>query len=286
MNIASFFGSGQRKPEWTYSARGTIWRIEVSGSGKILGEVRDEERKVVSFFCLEGESGAPRWEDRKLEERWWVGIESVQGNTLLLHQFAQPDLPQHKCILALDIHTGAERWRNDDLTYWFGLREKVYAYRDTFGKRIGYTLDVETGVIEQTYSESLDELMALRTASFRELPLADSRFPEILDERLREPSIVGVVEKETSGKKVAGHVEYLREQDLLLFNYHELSRNSSFEAPLYQNHFVIFDLHQRKRVFSEVLASGLRTPVPDSFFTRPPFVYFVKNQNILTAIRL
>jgi hypothetical protein len=286
MKILSLLRSERRTPEWTYIAHGTIWRIEISRSGEILGESRDQQRKVVSFFCLEGETGAPRWEDLKLEEPWWVGIESVQEDTLLLHQFTQPDMPEHKRILAFDIHSGRERWRNDELTYWFGNRDKVYAYRDTFEKRIGYELDLETGVIEQTFSENLDELRALRTAALQDRPSGESRFPEILDEGTQESSIAGVVQKETKGKKAAGHVEYVREGDLLLFNYHELGRGSSSEAPLYDNRFVIVDLQRGKRVFSEVLANGLRTPVPDSFFIRLPFVYFVKNQNTLTAIRL
>jgi len=286
MKRASFFGFGQRKPAWTYAAHGAIWRIEISGSGKIIVECRDQERKEVSFFCLEGETGAPRWEDRKLEEPWWVGIESVQGETLLLHQFAQPDMPEHKRIVALAIDSGTEQWRNDDLTYWFGIRDKVYAYQDTLEKRIGHALNLATGAVEQTFRENLDELRALRTASFQELPSGDSRFPEILDERSEEPPILAAVDKETKGKNVAGNIEYVRERDLLLFNYHEPARGSSAGSPLFDNHFVIFDLQRRKKVFSEVLASGLRTPVPDSFFVRPPFAYFVKNQNMLTAIRL
>jgi len=286
MSIASFFGSGNRKPEWSYAAHGSIWRIEISESGKILGESRDQEQKVVSFFCLEAETGVLRWQDRKLEERWWIGIESLQGETLLLHQFAQPDLPEHKSIIALDIRTGKERWRNDELTYWFGLRGKVYAYRSTFDKRIGYMLDLDTGVTEQTFSENLDELRALRTVSFQEASPGGSRFPEVLVQTLEDASITGLVEKETSGKRVAGDVEYIRERHSLLFSYHELGRGSSSEVPLYDSHFVIFDLRRRKRVYSEVLARGLRIPVPNSFFVRHPFAYFVKNQNILTAIRL
>ena len=252
----------------------------------ILGETRDHSRKEASFFCLEGDTGLPRWEGRKLEELWWVGIEAVQGETLLVHQFAQPSMPEHRGIVALDIDTGLERWRNDELAYWFGVGNKVYAYRDTLEKRIGYALNLQTGMIERTFDENLDELRLLRTESSRNLPPGDARFPQVLDEGDVDRSVRSAVEKETGGKRLAGPVEYVKEQGLLFFDYHELGRGSSSEMPLYDDRFVIVDLQRKKKVFSEIIARGLRTPVPDSFFLRIPFVYFIKDRNILTAIRL
>jgi hypothetical protein len=286
MKILSLIRTGRRTAEWTYTARGDIWRIETAPGGKLVGETRDQARKEASFFCLEEQTGLTRWEDRRLEEPWWAGIEAVQGDTLLLHQFAQPDMPEHRRIIALDIDTGTERWRNDELAYWFGIGNNVYAYEDTLEKRIGYALNLQTGVIERTFDENLDELRLLRSAPSQDPPREETRFPEVLDESVGDPSIVSLVERETKGKRLAGPIEHVKERGLLLFDYHELGRGSTPEKPLYDNRFAIVDLQRKKKVFSEIIARGLRTPVPDSFFLRGPFVFFIKNRNILTAVRL
>ena len=286
MRIFPLFRINKHRPHWTYAARGTIWRILFSDSGKIIGECRDQERKSVSFFCVNGESGSPVWEGLRLDEPWWVGMEAVQGNTLLLHGFVKPDMPQHKQIVAFDVDTGKERWRNDELTYWFGLGQMVYAYRDTFEKRIGCALNLHTGAIEQTHDDSLEDLHRLRRRAFEEKDVAGFRFPEVLDPHSAEPWVGALVRREIKGKSVAGDAEFINEQGYLLLNYYTRASRPSAGVPVYDNHFVILHVERGSRVFSDVLARSAKAPVPDSFFVRFPFVYFIKDYNTLTALRL
>lgn len=286
MNIFSLFRSDKQKPDWTYAAPGIIWRILFSESGKIIGECRNQERKSVSFFCLNGENGSSVWEDLTLDEPWWVGIEAVQRNTLLLHGFVKPDMPQHKQIVAFDVDTGKQRWRNDELTYWFGQSHKVYAYRDTFERRIGYALNLQTGAIEETYDDGLEGLHQLRRRAFDEQDVGGFRFPEVLNVRSLESSVGAMVTKEIKGKSVTGNVEFINERGYFLLNYYTLVAGSSVDSPIYDNHFVIFHMERKSMVFSDVLARNAKAPVPDSFFVKSPFVYFIKDYNILAALRL
>lgn len=286
MKILSLFRTGQLKVEWAYTAHGSIWRILVSETGRFVGECRDQQEKTTSFFCVDSATGTVVWQDLRLQERWWIGIEAVHDNVLIVHGFTKPDFPVHKGMAAFDIETGAERWHNDDLTYWFGHHGAVYAYRDLFEKRIGYALNLYTGAVERTYDESLEPLHQLRKQASGKPDPEELRFPELTDVGSLESSLGAMIEREVRGKKIAGGIEQIAEGDFVLLSYHSLRPESTIESPLYDNKFVIFDLEKRRTLFSDIIARNARAPVPDSFFVKFPFVYFVKDLATLTAVRL
>ncbi|HAL57547.1 MAG TPA: hypothetical protein DCP63_14030 [Bacteroidetes bacterium] len=285
MKIRSLFQSRRRTPDWTYDAGGTIWRILFSEAGRIIGECRHQDQKLATFFCLDETTGSALWQERRLEEPWWIGIEAIQENVLLLHEYAKPDLPQHKKIHALDVESGKELWKSDHLGYWFGFEGRVYCLEEKFEKRIGYGLDLQTGMVEETYEESLDELGELRERALDALSMRAFRFPENLDpgSDSRERALA---RKVTKGANVVGHIEFIKEQGYILLGYHAAGKPSKTEAPLFQNRFVIIDAEDGKTVFEETLARDVRAIVPDSFFAKPPFVYFIKDQKALSALCL
>lgn len=286
MSIFSLFQSDKRTPEWTHTAKGTIWRILFSEGGSIVGECRDQDKKLATFFCVNGQTGQVLWEHGTLEEPWWVGIEAIQGNIVLFHEFAKPDLPQHKKIRAFDVGSGKELWKNDDLTFWFGYKDKLYAYRDLFDGRVGYAMNVHTGEIEETYNDRLGELQTLRRLATDEQHAEDFRFPEPLNVETAEGTVSSIVRKEIRGEQVMGNIEYLKEQGYLLLNYHTQSPGSTIDAPTYENRLAIFDIERGKKIFEETLGRNLKAFVPDSFFLKLPFVYFIKDQQTLTALQL
>jgi hypothetical protein len=75
---------------WTYKVDGVIWRVIPAESGKIVGEVRNVAKKTASFFCLNQMTGEVFWEDLKFDERWWIGIETIHEDIILLHGFSTP----------------------------------------------------------------------------------------------------------------------------------------------------------------------------------------------------
>lgn len=286
MNIFSFFSSSRRSPQWKYAATGHIWRVLFSETGRVIGECRQQEEKLASFFCLHEETGEPLWENVRLSEPWWVGIEAIHRHYLVLHEFLKPDLPEHQRMRVIDIESGAIKWKNDNLTFWFAYGDRLYAYRDLFERRVAYALDLSSGDTVASYEEGLEELQSLRRLAAGEQSGGEYVFPEILDERNVGPDIERLIRKETRGKTIAGNIEMIHERDLLLFNYHAQTPRSQPDAPVLENHFAMYRVAEGDKIFSEVLAEGVRAPTPDSFFLKNQTVYFIKNQQVLTALRL
>ncbi|MBF8295129.1 MAG: hypothetical protein HW389_1674 [Bacteroidetes bacterium] len=286
MNLFSFFRSERLDTDWKYIANGLIWRLLFTESGRVVGECRNQDKKTVSFFCLDEESGNPLWQDLNLEESWWVGIEAVLNDTVLFHSYASPDMPEHRGIRAYDTRTGILRWRNDDATFWFGFGDRVFAYRDLFEKRVGYEIGLQTGELKATFDESLQELHALRREAIDSQPASEVTPPEILTDNALDPSMLALVNRTARGKKIAGSVEYVKQNDVLAFNYHILARTPAVQSQSFENHLFVYRLPQCRCVFSDIIGRDLKAHVPDSFFVRRSRLFFVKDQHTLTALRL
>ncbi|MFH0990960.1 MAG: DUF4905 domain-containing protein [bacterium] len=263
-----------------------IWRLLMSESGRCIGECRKQEQKETSFFCLNEQTGKILWEELKLDEPWWLGLEAVQKNIILVHGFVKPDLPQHYGIQAFEVETGRQVWARRDLTYWFGVQDIVYAYKDLFEKRIGYAVNLHTGEIQQTFESSDDELLAARRKANEELLLLPYRFPELAMESECPPAVWSIIQGRVKGKGIAGNPEYIQERGYLLFNYFARDPKSSPQVPSLENRFIIQDLERKKIVFEDVLSRNVPNPAPDSFFVNESFVYFINNGNELQALRL
>jgi hypothetical protein len=285
MGMLSFLKFDRLSPEWTYTPEGIIWRMVLAEHGRLVAECRDPENKVVSFFCLNMTSGKELWRDLRLDEPWWVGIEAVQKNVVLLHAFAKPDMPEHKGIRAFDLASGVQLWRNDDAAYWFGFGDRVIAYRDFFERRVGYEIDLQSGRLLKTHEGSLEELHALRRQAAEHQNLPDVMLPEIFPED-SEPALAALIGKETKGKEISGRIEYVCHQDALLFNFHFPMRVHIGESPSFENNFVVYRLKDKKRVFAEVIGQNLAGYVPDSFFVKHPYAFFIKDRKTLTAVRI
>ena len=282
----SFLRSDHLSPEWTFSAGSIIWRLMLAQHGRVVGECRDSENKVASFFCLEMSTGKALWRDLRLDEQWWVGIEAVQKDVVLLHAFAKPDMPEHKGIRAIDAASGAQLWRNDDVSYWFGHDDRVIAYRDFFERRVGYEIDLQSGVLLKTHDTSLEELHALRYQAAEEQSLPEVTLPEIFVEEEADAALAALVVKETKGKELSGKIEYICHNGFLAFNFHVQRRDDTRVPPKLENNLIVYRLPEKKRVFADVIGRNLRGYVPDSFFVKHPFVLFIKDQRVLTALRL
>ena len=286
MKIFSLFNQPKHRLEWSYTSAGKIWRLLFSEHGHIVGESRNQQTKQASFFCIDEGTGRLIWDDLRIDEPWWVGMEAVQRDVLLLHEFAKPDLPEHKGIRAYDVESGRPLWLNKDLTFWFGYQNSVYAYRTMFERRVGYSMDLHTGEVAQEFAESLEELQTVRELSNKEQRQDEYRFPEILDLNNADPRVTAAVEKLTKNNEIHGNIEFVQEKEYLLFNYHTREKDSTIDSISLVNHLEIVEVERNQKVYSELLSRGVKATVPDSFFIKGDFVYFIKDQHILSALRL
>jgi hypothetical protein len=287
--MADFFPlirSKQLKPIWEFSTGVLIWRIFISSQNTIVGEARNQEAKSTSFFCVDARTGKSLWKEIEFDEPWWIGIETVYDKWIILHRFARPDMPEHRGIHMVELATGKLLWRNDELTYWFMHDQKLYAYKYIFEKRIGYEIEISTGTVLNEYADNLDVFHELRRQVLQKESegMQGTIFSELYNQRQVDSEVATSIQQITGGNALEGWIEYLLRSNILLVSYYR-KENSSASATL-ENILTVYDTERREKRFSEILVKGVQVPSPDTFFVKDEFVYFIKNQNTLTALQL
>lgn len=284
MSVFSTFFKRTLTPAWSFSCRATMWRILLSDRGRIAGECRDHEQKKTEFFCLDEGSGALLWRHVRPEESWWVGLEAVHADRVLLHGFESPDMPEHKRIFALDLETGEEVWRNDELTFWFAYGSKIYTYRTMFEKRTWQILNAGNGeVLEEV--ENSEDLMPVRELARGEDVHHQVDFPEFVERDSAPPDVLVFLGQETKNHDLVGGVESVVKDRYAVVNYYCQAQRSEAGGILLESRIAVYDRQERRRVFSDVLVRNARAPVPDAFFVKDS-LFFIKDQKTLSMVPL
>lgn len=283
--LYSLFHPGKIKPEWEFNPGALIWRIFCTSTNRIIGEARDKAKKSASFFCLDAHSGRTLWKNLTLDESWWIGIEAVQRDVLILHEFARPDMPQHKGLLAVDGESGKLLWKNAAFSYWFSDENIVYGQKNEFEKRAGCALDLRTGTVLSEYADNLEPLLALERSSRENGVRQTALFPEPFDPDGIDPAVADTMVTLMERKTRIQSMEFLLHRGLLLVDFYE-TIPAAHESPALTNILEIIDSKSGRVLHREAITIGAGAPAPDAFFVKDNYLYFIKNQTTLTAMKL
>lgn len=285
MKLISNLFSRNLVPEWKFTTKGILWRLLPSGDDHFVGEDRNLAGKSVSFFCINPTSGKVYWHDVQFHEKWWIGIEAIHRDIVFFHEFASPDLPGHKKIYAVELPTGKLLWFNEELEFLFACEEMVYASRIAGERRLFFELDMRSGAVLR--EPDFSAVNALRDTVLD--VSGNVQFPHPFDASVDVPlSIKESIEQAITTARNPDSIEYLEMNRNVIVGYHDNVSPKAGEQVLLQN-IVIVDPKIGKIIYRDVLNStdsAASIPVPDMFFGRGSFVYFVKEEKTLTAIDL
>lgn len=289
MNLFSFLSTDRRRsvgrsrnltPAWEYRTRGIIWRLLFAEPGFIVGEDRDHEKRTVSFFCVDAQSGRALWNNRQFNELWWISIEAVYGNVVFLHEFLRPDFPDHHKIIAVDLATGKELWRNEDYKFLFAHQDCVYAMKEMFEFLAVHELDLHSGEILRNLTDQSDYVKVLRETAEAQRT-ASVEYPSPFDQGTNRQAVMTHIDS----AKLRGEIEAIETATNLIFGFYQNVSKNPVEQELDQ-HLKILEKENGKLVFSDVITQKGKMPVPDLFFVHNHTLFYVKNQNTLKAVNL
>ena len=271
------------EPEWEFEAKGFLWRLVPSSNGYFVGEDRNVDAKTTSFFCLDQESGVVRWKDVQFDERWWIGIEEVHEDILFLHEYATPDLPEHKKIYAISLITGTMMWMNDTVKFLFAHEERVYASKDSYDRRNFFEVDIHNGTVvrdlDAEYVQVLREIAVAKKVEQVEFPVPFGV------QNISNSQIKKGIDKATSHARDVREIEYLHKNQTLAVGYYDNVSTKPTEQLLEQR-LVIVEEEKSRVLLNEVLATHATMTVPDSFFGKGDYLYYIKDRKLLKAVRL
>ena len=254
-----------------------IWRILPTSNDKIVIEERDVKTKEVFFSCLEIESGKKIFNEFQFDEKNWIGIESVYNDMIFFHSYGKPDMPTHKSIFGFDIPSKSVLWQNDNYVFSFIYDDKVYCYQQRFESRVFFSLDYMTGKVVDDFGNDAAKLQQHREKAEKDFIKQNYLFPEYY----KRNNIVSneyekYLQQVSTDNIIKGEINYLKIENLLMFNYHEVSKTNTLN-----NIFTTVDLAKNKILLKESLDKNLVNLMPESFFVKGNFLYLIVDKTKL-----
>ena len=267
------------KKTFSFSDKNQIWRLLISDTDQLIIETRNTDKKEVFFHCLDIKKGKKIFKSLQLEEKFWLGIESVYKGIIYFHTFASPNMPEHKKIIAYDILKEKIIWQNDQLTFLTLKDDEIYAFRKKFEGKDVFVMDYLSGDIKEEWGNDLIKLNNILTEAQFSEDFSDYIYPEpIVNSEFENSSFI---KDEIKGKNAHENVDFLRYENFICFNYDIKNENNSFD-----NMFVIYDIEKGKKVFSEILNKNLNSFSPDSFFCYKNNILLLKNKNEIISFKV
>lgn len=265
------------KKLYTHNNKKQIWRILPTTNNKVVVEERDPKTKEVFFNCLEIESGKKIFKDFQLEEKNWCGIESIYKDIVFFHAYGKPDMPAHKSIIAFDIPSQTILWQNENYVFAFVHDDKVFCYRQRFESRVFFALDYLTGNVLENYGNDASVINKLKEDSDSKFWEQKYLFPEYFNRNISaEKDYEKYLQQVLTEKVIKGEINYLNYENILLFNYHEVSRSNTLS-----NEFAAVDLSKNKILLKETLDKNLINLMPESFFIKDKFLFLIVDKTKL-----
>lgn len=259
-----------------------IWRILPTTNKKIVLEERDAKTKEVFFSCLEIESGKKIFSELQLEEKNWIGIESIYNDLIYFHVYRKPDMPTHKSIIAFDIPSQKTLWQNENYVFAFVYNDKVFCYQQRFESRVFFALDYLTGTVVEDFGIDVTTINQIREKADEEFWKQNYLFPEnFIRSKIGNEEYQKYLQQILTNNVVKGEVSYLKINDLLLFNYHEISKTNTLN-----NIFIAVDLSKNNVLLKETLDKNLVNLMPESFFVKDNFLFLIVDKTKLFVYQI
>lgn len=266
---------------YSYNNKKQIWRIIPTSSDKIVIEERTPDKQVF-FTCFDLNTGRKIFCDYQLDEKYWAGIEAVHNDIIYFHKYEKPDMPAHKGIIAVDIHSQKELWRNEDYYFSFIGEEKIFVIRQLFESREYLSVNLLTGELIDEPQIEKREIEETKLSTKVQLNYDSYKFPQ---KRIANESDSLIHEKKfnelLNKEHVVGNIEFISFNESLLISYNVLGKND-----LFTNNFKMIDLATGEINYETTLTDQLKAMLSDSFFMKDNYLFLLKGKNSFDVLYL
>ncbi len=270
------------KKLYTHNNEKQIWRILPTSNRKVVIEERDTNTKEVFFSAIEIDTGKKILNEHQFDDKNWMGIEAVNNDLIFFHSYGNPEMPTHKSIIAFDIITKSILWQNDKYVFSFLYDDKIYCYQQRFESRKFYSLNCFTGEVIEELEDNTTDLFQLRDKSSEDFEKQNYIFPEYFNRNeIALENYQKYLQKTLSETVIKGEISYLLYNDLLIFNYHEVSDSNSLN-----NILTVVDLVKNKVLLKHTLDKNLINLMPESFFVKDNFLFLIVDKKKLEVYQI
>lgn len=268
------------KKSFTFTDKNQIWRLLINDSDKLVIETRNTKEKEAFFHSYDLFKGKKVFKNLQLDDKFWVGIETIYKDNIIFHKYAKPNMPEHKKIIVLNINNQKIKWQNEEVTFLSVNDAKVYALKKRFEGQDLFVLNLENGNIIEELGNDSEKVNEIFNSTNFEKDFSDYSYPQSYSGN-ENYEVSLFIDQETSDKNNISNIEFMQFGDLLFFNYYVKTN-----ANLLDNVFYVYDIEKKKKILSEVINKNLNSFSPDSYFCYKNNLLLIKNKNEIVSYKI
>jgi hypothetical protein len=237
--------------KFEYFFEGKIWN-STFGNGFCVLEIRNEQKRSVSFSCMDLDSGNLLWKNICPEKTWWIGIVGIYEGYLILHKYSTNSKPEPEGILILDIINGNLTQKISDWAFVNLVNGELCVYHIQNNQPV-----FETHILKEINFKKNDLNQNLKTIHY---PEDSPHFPTIYKFLYRLLNIDAVKA-----------VDYLEISNKIIISYYIYSNK------LFQNYLLVTN-RERQILLHDLIAETEGIGI-DTFSVQSDTLLYVKNEN-------
>jgi len=272
------FFEKKSRPLWTFPKKGSeggkkIWRL-LAGNEILVTEMRDIDKKTAEFVGIDIRSGLLLWKNDQIEEKWWVTLNLIYRDVVLLQQFSRPDMPTSGRIFALDLRTGELLWKNYEVSFANAAGDTIYCVKKSYSSETTIGLDFRSGIVREVSQEE--------TVDGNFVSSEDLKFPEPFEDALEN------LDEQILQKKIPGDAALpmiLRSGRKKVIGFHVPSGKDTEGVTTYDAHLIVAD-SAGKIVFEDITDRKVYMPLAEFYFSIGEKLIYVRNSEEIVAVQL
>ena len=289
MSFKKMFNKNELKPYFKFNQNGNIWRLFFNNADFVAGETRDIRTKQAYLFTYDVLNKREYLRNFQFDEKWWFAIDALADETIIVSNFQKPEMPEHRGFKVLDIRTGKVLWENIEYEFFFASDEYIFAVKQLFESRVIFKLNLKDGSVLSEYrGEDIESITILKSENDLKIyeGLINTEIMGIQDSYLKG-KYPAVFDKLAKLKK-EGEVEYIEMEKYLILNHHSIKgiNLKDLNESVLTNTLEIYNSETSMLEFEDILNKNTSSYVPDSFFIRNNYLFYIKEKSELVCIKL
>ncbi|WP_353721446.1 DUF4905 domain-containing protein [Dyadobacter sp. 676] len=249
-----------------------IWRVMPDAdpeSSLWVIELRDADRREVSFAVVDPENLALKWHRTIEGTDWWTSLTAFSHNRIFLHNYRYPEVPEPTDLLAVNGETGFLSWIMPNYVLVSSgvgeLLEVATKQGDSFkhmfcNAATGALLALNEGLPETTTEVILKEPVRYIEGN-------------MFFERLAQ-FITGA-----TGGHIPVAIDYLEKRPYIIFSYYIYEQDKTVQ-------YLLIVTDQKQQVLHEKLSEGREGTGRSTMMLKASTLVYLKNSNEFSSLTL
>lgn len=232
-------------------------------------ELRNAERREVSFAVVDSENFAVKWQWQVEGTDWWTSLTAFSHNRIYLHNYRYPEVPEPTDLLAVNAETGLLSWilPNHLLVKnaGNGVLEVATKQGDSFKHLYCNAATGELVPLNAELPEPEDEIILAEPVRYIEGNMYFERLAQFISD--------------ATGGHIPVAIDYLEKRPYIIFSYYIYEQDKTVQ-------YLLIVTDQKRQVLHEKLSEEREGTGRSTMMLKASTLVYLKNSNEFSSLTL